>query len=245
MVWKSIWELNTINPSIVSETTKLISAEQTADGKRYENSLTLAAHISKTKDWFDAVGRVALAAADVTWKVDDFCEQLFGMKKSFCYKLIKADGLDKKIKTAYLNFVTREREQGKRCSKSISGLLSFAKGESPEQVPTICSFVLKGEGAANLTIDENGKVTTKSSAEEIEAAIKVMQAMLTEFAAKETEGLGGLLDALAALPTLDEAEYHQGQERLSDSELVAQFEVAVAKETKVTKKATKKAKVAA
>lgn len=164
--------------------------------KKFQQTLQLSKLVLNTVNWFNSEeGKQMCANEGISWSNEDIANKVFGWQKSFFYKVIKAGKLDDDVVSNFNSKCDEAEAEGMDANRSLEGLLKFAKvletanngsgdGEEAEgeasadveiRVPTVFTLSFKREqGNISVRIDENGKVKTTNTADEIREAIQFL-----------------------------------------------------------------------
>ena len=173
----------------LSEVRSIQRVIETAQKKKFSQSLTLSQHVNKAVEWFKSdAGKAKLSEEGITWTIEQFSLKVFGWQKSYLYKLLRTAVIPAEVVEQYQNRDTEER--------SIEGLLSFAKElengttgdgegeegeESSARSENIFSLTFKHpDFKVNLKINEAGQVRCNNTTEQIQAAIEFLTQSLVE-----------------------------------------------------------------
>jgi len=133
-------------------------SEQIGNAKKtkFEKSLKLAKIVAKANDWFKSdVGKASINESGLDWtSVEDFANRVFGWKKSYYFKMVKAGKLleeNHQIVTKFKRECTQAENNGENPSRSLEKLNKFAKSELSEGNGEVTSrpkalLTLKGTG---------------------------------------------------------------------------------------------------
>ena len=133
-------------------------SEQIGNAKKtkFEKSLKLAKIVAKANDWFKSdVGKASINESGLDWtSVEDFANRVFGWKKSYYFKMVKAGKLleeNPQIVTKFKRECTQAENNGENPSRSLEKLNKFAKSELSEGNGEVTSrpkalLTLKGTG---------------------------------------------------------------------------------------------------
>lgn len=172
------------------EIESLISGVADAKKVKFEKSLQLSEIVVKSWKWFNsAQGKAQMDDYGVTWTKEDFYTKLYGWKKSFFYKMLKVG----KLKTdspqtveEFKSAVAEADANGESASMSVASLLKFASngGEttetaSSERASTVFTMTFKGETNVSVRIDDQNKVISTNSREEIIKAIEFLASKIS------------------------------------------------------------------
>lgn len=164
--------------------------------KKFAQTLQLSKLVLNTVNWFNSdEGKQVCLNEGISWKNEDIANKIFGWQKSFFYKVVKAGKLDNAVVDNFNNKCDEAEANGQDANRSLEGLLKFAKvletasngggnegegegdGEADVEirVPTIFTLTYKTEqGNVSVKIDENGKVKTTNTTDEIRQAIQYL-----------------------------------------------------------------------
>jgi len=133
-------------------------SEQIGNAKKtkFEKSLKLAKIVAKANDWFKSdEGKASINESGLDWtSVEDFANRVFGWKKSYYFKMVKAGKLleeNPQIVTKFKRECTQAENNGENPSRSLEKLNKFAKSELSEGNGEVTSrpkalLTLKGTG---------------------------------------------------------------------------------------------------
>jgi len=193
----------------LTEVKKLIKAEANAQKSKFTKSLALGKAVAQAHEWFKSdEAKQLFAQSGVTWTMDDFAQKVFGFKKSWMMKLIKASAVEDE-KVARFNKLCNEAEaNGLTANRTIAGLNEWVKatnenaeasaeadgdgdgesdGESTEASVTrakaILTLAFKGqemglEHNVALRIDSEGKLITTATNEQIQFVLDLIKSTL-------------------------------------------------------------------
>lgn len=164
--------------------------------KKFLQTLQLSKLVLNTVNWFSSEeGKQICANEGIAWSNEDIANKIFGWQKSFFYKVLKAGKLDSEVVDNFNTKCDEAEANGQDANRSLEGLLKFAKvletasngggnGEESEgeadasveiRVPTVFTLSYKtADGNVSVRIDENGKVKTTNTNEEITKAIQFL-----------------------------------------------------------------------
>jgi hypothetical protein len=164
--------------------------------KKFAQTLQLSKLVLNTVNWFSSEeGKQVCLNEGISWTNEDIANKIFGWQKSFFYKVVKAGKLEDTVVDNFNTKCDEAEANGQDANRSLEGLLKFAKvletasdgggnegdgdGEADAEVeirvPTILTFTYKTEqGNVSVRIDENGKVKTTNTADEIRQAIQYL-----------------------------------------------------------------------
>ena len=172
------------------EIESLISGVADAKKVKFDKSLQLSEIVVKSWKWFNsAQGKTQMDDYGVTWTKEDFYTKLYGWKKSFFYKMLKVGKLQNEQPETVVQFknaVAEADANGDSASMSVASLLKFASngGEttetaSSERTATVFTMTFKGETNVSVRIDDQNKVTSTNSREEIIKAIEFLASKIS------------------------------------------------------------------
>jgi len=172
------------------EIESLISGVADAKKVKFEKSLQLSEIVVKSWKWFNsAQGKAQMDDYGVTWTKEDFYTKLYGWKKSFFYKMLKVGKLKTDSPQTVEEFKTAVAEadaNGESASMSVASLLKFASngGEttetaSSERASTVFTMTFKGETNVSVRIDDQNKVISTNSRDEIIKAIEFLASKIS------------------------------------------------------------------
>lgn len=172
------------------EIESLISGVADAKKVKFEKSLQLSEIVVKSWKWFNsAQGKAQMDDYGVTWTKEDFYTKLYGWKKSFFYKMLKVGKLKTNSPQTVEEFKSAVAEadaNGESASMSVASLLKFASngGEttetaSSERASTVFTMTFKGETNVSVRIDDQNKVISTNSREEIIKAIEFLASKIS------------------------------------------------------------------
>jgi len=114
-------------------------SQQIGDAKKskFEKSLKLAKIVNKANDWYKSEEAKNLMNTEgVDWvNVEIFAERVFGWKKSYFFKMVKAGKLleeNPQVVTKFKRECTQAENNGESTSRSLESLHKFAKAELTE-----------------------------------------------------------------------------------------------------------------
>lgn len=168
----------------IVEFKKLNTQVTNASKARFNKSLELGRVMAQALEWFKTPqAKAKFKDAGIVWTTEDLFEKVFGMKKAFSYKLIKAAELPIEKVEEFMQHCDQQAQEGIPHSQSIENLIKFANGEDTtepaERAATVFTLSWKNEhGAVAVRVDENGQVVTKNGAAQIADAIAFLQASL-------------------------------------------------------------------
>lgn len=183
----------------LQELTALQRAMGKTEKKTFEQSLQLSAIAAKAWQWVNSEEGKALCEEEgVTFTKEALGEKVFGRKKSFFCKLIKAGELSTEVVETFNSKCDEAERAGEKPVRSIESLLKFAKavesgnesggtgeegegeGEGEEaavevRVETLFTFTFKNPDGANVSvrIDSEGNVKSTNSREEVLEAVRL------------------------------------------------------------------------
>ena len=172
------------------EIESLISGVADAKKVKFDKSLQLSEIVVKSWKWFNsAQGKTQMDDYGATWTKEDFYTKLYGWKKSFFYKMLKVGKLQNEQPETVVQFKSAVAEadaNGESASMSVASLLKFASngGEttetaSSERTATVFTMTFKGETNVSVRIDDQNKVTSTNSREEIIKAIEFLASKIS------------------------------------------------------------------
>mgnify|MGYP003138388415 FL=1 len=114
-------------------------SQQIGDAKKskFEKSLKLAKIVNKANDWYKSEEAKNLMNEEgIDWvNVEIFAERVFGWKKSYFFKMVKAGKLleeNPQVVTKFKRECTQAENNGESTSRSLESLHKFAKAELTE-----------------------------------------------------------------------------------------------------------------
>jgi hypothetical protein len=192
----------------LTELKKLLKAEQNAQKSKFAKSLALSKGIAQAHAWFKSPEAKALFnEAGVTWTMSDFALKVFGFDKSWMMKMVKAASLEDAKVERFIELCNEAESSNHATNRTIAGLLSWAKASEEQAAQadgdgdgegdgdgaeasvavskTILTLSFKGremglEANVALRIDNEGKLTTTATKEQIELALALIQSSLAE-----------------------------------------------------------------
>lgn len=189
---------NQMNALQVKAVNTIYSAIQSADAKRFENSLHLAELIGKAHKWIkDAEGQALLKASGLG--MDAFILEVYGFQKSFYYKLVKTSNVAPELIAEFRKQTEALKAKDLSAPLSIEALLKYAgeakletqseagegeagegEGNAPEvkakaQAVVTLAFKVEGLEAVALRINDNGELITKATPEAIAVALEFLE----------------------------------------------------------------------
>ena len=186
----------------LTEVNKVKRQIANAQKSKFAHTMHLASCVKTAVEYFDSEqGKTLMQYEGISWNKEEFGQKVFGFQKSYFYKLIRASNLAPQIIDGYN---AKCDELGADSDRSLAGLLEFSKninvevsegataeeieqataeaieGASVERTNTIFTMSFKNPNGGNVSvrIDENGKLKTTNSAEDIQNAIAFLQAQL-------------------------------------------------------------------
>jgi len=103
---------------------------RTSEGVKYSISLRMAAHLTKSNEWFKSDSAKELMAEEgIQWSKKEFVEKSTGISYTWFCKLVKAAKWDEVIRDAYRRY--NEEHNG---TLSIEGLNKFASSVNLEEL---------------------------------------------------------------------------------------------------------------
>lgn len=174
-------------PEVVSalqlqEVRSIVRTIETAQKKKFSQSLALSQHVRKAVEWFkSSEGQSKLAEEGITWTTEEFGLKVFGWQKSYLYKLLRTSEVSSEVVAQY---ESRDEEE-----RSVEGLLKFAKeveegtegggAETQPRAENVFTLTFKHpEFKVTLKIDDAGQVKTNNSSEQVQAAIEFLNQSL-------------------------------------------------------------------
>lgn len=181
----------------ITEYNKLSRSIETAQKKKFYTSLKLGAIITQGIETFkkDETFKESMSANGITWSIEDFINNVYGIQKSFAYKVSKASKHEQVVLEAFEQFAEEQK-----VSLSIAEFNKFAKnvgkvdeGTTAEEIAEeqaeeqaqeqtdecIFSFVSKFPNlACNMNVMESGVVNTASSKEDLLQALEAMKVII-------------------------------------------------------------------
>jgi hypothetical protein len=174
-----------------------------AQKTKFIHTMHMAKCVKTALEYFKSPQAQALMQTEgIAWNTEQFGEKVFGFKKSYLHKLNRAALLSDQIVEGYN---AKCDEQGANSERSLAGLLEFAKnvnvevsedataeeieqataeaieGASVERAKNIFTMTFKGaEGNVSVRIDENGKLHTTNSQQDIINAIAFLSNQLPQ-----------------------------------------------------------------
>jgi hypothetical protein len=179
----------------------------TAKKSRFKHTLTMSEMVVSSVAWFESEeGKAVFSEEGIQWSKADFGLKVFGWQKSFFYKLIKCGGLDARIPRA---FEVKCDAVGEDAKRSLEELLKFSRavdldslehgedateeeillaedeaieGASVESNAVKCIFTMtykRDEGNVSVRVNEEMKLSTTNSNEEIQQAIDFLKSQLS------------------------------------------------------------------
>lgn len=177
--------------------TEIKSLQRTIDNakkKKFVTTLALSKHVSKAYEWFKSdEGQQLCEAEGISWTSEEFASKVFGWQKSFFHKVVKVSNVEDEVIERFNTECDRLEAEGESPKRSIESLLKFAKavesgasegGDSESEgdeavaevetrVQTAFTMTFKDGYNANVSvrIDENGKMSTTNSLNDIKRAL--------------------------------------------------------------------------
>lgn len=144
--------------------------------EKFNKSLQLGEYIHKSLEWYgtaDAKQHLSDSGVDFG-TTEEFINRVFGMQKSFAYKLRKAYRVkidSPNVLTKYKRACTTAENNGSDSERSIAGLLKFAKAEqngdeaNVQRAKTYATFSIakegvNGEKGFSVRLTEDGIVSS-------------------------------------------------------------------------------------
>jgi len=151
----------------LTEVKKLIKAEANAQKSKFTKSLALSKAVAQAHAWFKSdEAKQLFAQSGVTWTMDDFAQKVFGFKKSWMMKLIKASAVEED-KVARFNELCNEAEaNGLTANRTIVGLNEWVKASN-------------NNAEASAEADGDGDGENDGDGESNEASVTRATAILT------------------------------------------------------------------
>jgi hypothetical protein len=179
--------------------TEIKALQRTIDNakkKKFTTTLALSKHVSKAYEWFKSdEGQQLCEAEGISWTAEEFATKVFGWQKSFFHKVVKVAKVEDEIIERFNAECDRLESEGENPKRSVENLLKFAKavesgategGEGAEdgegdgaeaavetraQVAFTMTFKDGHNANVSVRIDENGKMTTTNSLNDIKRAL--------------------------------------------------------------------------
>lgn len=188
--------LNNAQVKSAMNLTEIKALQRTIDNakkKKFTTTLALSKHVSKAFEWFKSdEGQALCNDAGISWTSEEFGAKVFGWQKSFFYKVVKVANVEDEVIERFNDECDRLEREGENPKRSVENLLKFAKavesgaseggdgdGESDAEavvetrVQTAFTMTFKDGHNPNVSvrIDENGKMTTSNSLNDIKRAL--------------------------------------------------------------------------
>jgi len=172
-----------------------------ADKKTFENTLAMAKLAAQAWQWVNsAEGKALCEEEGVTFSKEAVGEKVFGYKKSFFCKLVKAGELPTEVVDTFNAKCEEAENAGEKPVRSVEALNKFAKaleqgqesggtGESGEEgeegessepqvelrAETLFTFTYKSPDGNNVAvrIDVNGNVKSTNTSDDVHRAIRL------------------------------------------------------------------------
>jgi hypothetical protein len=171
-----------------------------ADKKTFENTLAMARLSAQAWQWMNSEqGKELCEEEGVTFTKEAVGEKVFGYKKSFFCKLVKAGELPAEVVETFNAKCEEAENAGEKPVRSVEALNKFAKaleqgtesggtgeggeegegeGEEPAievRTETMFTFTYKGEDGKKVSvrIDSNGNVNTTNTSDDVHRAIRL------------------------------------------------------------------------
>ena len=177
--------------------TEIKALQRTIDNakkKKFVTTLTLSKHVSKAYEWFKSEeGQQLCEAEGISWTAEEFATKVFGWQKSFFHKVVKVAKVEDEIVERFNAECDRLEAEGENPKRSVENLLKFAKAvesgaeqggegdgegdgaeaavETRAQVAFTMTFKDGHNANVSVRIDENGKMTTTNSLNDIKRAL--------------------------------------------------------------------------
>jgi len=165
--------------------------------KKFSQTLELAKKVVLAVDWFKSdAGKAAMTEAGIYWNTEQVGNKVFGWQKSYLYKVIKAGNLPDEKVDKFNELCDECTASGNEPNRTLEGLLKFAKSggneasedggneaseEAQIEVRTATIFTLaykRDTGNVAVRVDENNKLTTTNTREEIFEAIRFLSNLI-------------------------------------------------------------------
>jgi hypothetical protein len=177
--------------------TEIKALQRTIDNakkKKFVTTLALSKHVSKAYEWFKSDEGQALCEAEgISWTAEEFATKVFGWQKSFFHKVVKVAKVEDEVIERFNAECDRLESEGENPKRSVENLLKFAKAvesgaeqggegdgegdgaeaavETRAQVAFTMTFKDGHNANVSVRIDENGKMTTTNSLNDIKRAL--------------------------------------------------------------------------
>ena len=195
----------------VRRISQLTSEIADAKKSKFDKSVKLSSIVAETFEWFKGdEAKASFSEAGVEWSIEDFHTKLFGWKKAFFYKMVKAGSKvtnDEGNQSVSLKAFKREckslEDNGENPSRSIESYLKFCKtseandgegdGEVETRSATIMTFSMKGEmfedgKGVSVRLSADGQLAISGDSDKLPHG--VMQSFIDSSRAVITEAVG-------------------------------------------------------
>lgn len=117
------------NEIIIDDTGGIFNSPNgNAQTKKFEKSIALSRVVLKTVAWLNSPdGTLWMRQNGKIWSNEEIGHYIFGWKKSFFYKMLKAGKLSNDILIQYSEYCSTRSHNKIQYSRSIEDLLKFAK----------------------------------------------------------------------------------------------------------------------
>ena len=178
-----------------------------AQKRKFDHTLKMAKLVSQANAWFESEeGKSLFAEEGIQWNKEDFGMKVFGWQKSYFYKVVKVGNLDDRIIEAFNQLCEQQGNDANRSlaellkfsrevdleslgedataeeiAEAIEAAAEERESESEERAQTICTLSFKNlPNGKNLSlrIDDEGRLITHNSADDIQYVLSVIQSRL-------------------------------------------------------------------
>jgi hypothetical protein len=184
----------------LQQVTALQRTIRKAEEKSFEHSLAMAKLSAQAWQWMNSEEGKALCEEEgVTFTKEALGDKVFGYKKSYFCKLVKAGELPAEVVDKFKQKCDEAESTGEKPVRSVEALNKFAKaleqgiessgtgeggeegegeGEEPAievRTETMFTFTYKGEDGKKVSvrIDSNGNVNTTNTSDDVHRAIRL------------------------------------------------------------------------
>jgi hypothetical protein len=193
----------------INEIRKVQRTLTNAQKSKFTNTIALSKLVLKAHEWFTSdEGKAVFTEEGVSWSNEEFGKKVFGWKKSYFYKVLKAGKLPQETIDLFSTKCDEAEAEGQEPNRTLEGLLKFAraasenagsgKGEGDDsgneegedsspavevRTPTIFTMSFKAADLdlgrnVSVRVDTNGTVTTQNSDEELLFALSFIKQAL-------------------------------------------------------------------
>ena len=161
-----------------------------AQKKKFADTLQLSGLVATGFDWFKTDGKALLAESGLEWTTEDFALKVYGWKKSYFHKVVKAGKLEQEVVDTFNAKCDELEARGEDPNRTLEGLLKYAKmaaqttegggeegegggeeaqPESRQKAIVTFAFKVDGRSVACRVMSDGTLKTTNTSAELTEA----------------------------------------------------------------------------